>query len=1046
VISKLNMELSSPSWQEAYRLLDDALDLPPSERKAWLKRLAVDRAHLSPLLEQLLADHESIETDGFLSDMPKFTSIGIGRRKQASMTISGALTKGLLVGPYRLIRELGQGGMGAVWLAERIDGFIKRPVALKLPFTGAKHDVLVQRFARERDILASLTHVNIARLYDAGSTDSGQPYIALEYVEGTPLGEYCDAQKLSISARLTLFRQVLAAVQYAHANLVIHRDLKPSNILVTHDGQVRLLDFGIAKLATTAEVATTELTELGGRALTTDYASPEQVSGKPISIASDIYSLGIVLYELLCGSRPYRLKRGTRAELEEAVLNVDALPMTERLEKSIESLASLRSTNHVRLKSVLKGDINTLVLKAINKAANERYPTVAALQDDLDRYLAGEPILAKGETFWYALRKLFARNRMMVGAVAAVFLALFAGLVMTLWQAREAARQTNVAQIEAARATAVQKFMVELFSAKSTTASTESVDMAKRQATTVRELLDVGVAKIDGELNDQPESKLALISTIKGIYGQLGLTEDVSKLAIKKRALAIQHFGEDSDQAIDAGLEYLEALYTIAAQLPKAQQPAAMNHYVQVETALLKRQELTSERYARLLRMGCGLSELELFSVDGTRCDRALSMLRQYFPTSDTYTKLLNSLAVRAIYQLNHGDGEKYSLEAVDVQARLPNADKHDTWALGYLVANRVALRKFPEAKEAVQKLHETFVKDAPPLSLKRVDAEFQMTAYQRSMFEFAQVREALERAIQSGLATKDGEYSIFVWRSQRTLAEVLTEMGDFDGAMKQFAAAMTVTAPGVRPRPALADPFTYLSFASALMKSGDHVRAREALLRADAIVQTPMKRSQFWQHRYGTLLADIELRSGEPAMALSLLAPLVVPAQPTSQGPHVYVASLAALKARALFALGRIEEAAVVIDSPLREIEQSRVRNFIPMSEADLLIVAADVAQARGRHADAVNARKRAISLYERRENPASPFLMERNLEQAMSYVRAGQPIEARTLLEKQRRLLPALFASGGRFYKTSQEIGSMLARAPTTAMSRTVGVAVVK
>jgi tetratricopeptide (TPR) repeat protein len=477
----------------------------------------------------------------------------------------------------------------------------------------------------------------------------------------------------------------------------------------------------------------------------------------------------------------------------------------------------------------------------------------------------------------------------------------------------------------------------------------------------------------------------------------------------------------------------------------------AINAFAATEAALVKRQELTSSRYARLLRLGCSLSELEAFSVDTTRCARALAMVRQYFPTSDTYTKLLNTMALRAMYELNHADGEKYSLEAIDVQNRIKDTATYDTWPLGYLVANRVALRKFPEAKDAVLKLSDSFVKDAPPLSLKRVDAEYQMTAYQRGVFEFAQVREALERAVKAGLATKDGEYSVFVWRSQRTLAEVLTEMGDFDGAMKQYAAAMTVAVPtsavgggtlNNRLRPALADPFTYLSLAGTLAKAGELVRAREALTRADAMAQAPMKRKQFWKHRYSTLLADIELRSGAPEKALALLMPLEVPPQPTAHAPHVYVTTRDALKVRVLTALKRWNEAEAIVEPLLREIEQAQARDFIPTSEADLLVAKAELATARGRHGEAISARKRAINLYERREYSASPFLAERNLELAMSYARAGQGAEAKQLVDKQSRLLPFLFAPGGRFHKAAGEIATIKPGAVNAPRSSVIAV----
>ena len=395
------MDFLSPDWQQAYWLLDEALEMPQAERAQWLRSLDGDseRAHLRPLLEKMLADRTKIETGEFLANTANVSHLGL-----AQISAGGArleLAAAQLIGPYRLLRELGTGGMGAVWLAERADGHLKRKVALKLPHIGLLKSELAKRFERERDILAALVHPKIARLYDAGTSDTGQPYIALEYVEGTPIVAHCDQRKLNIRERLALFRQVLDAVQFAHANLVIHRDLKPANIFVTADGYVRLLDFGIAKFVHPADVypMPNAATEMSGRALTPDYASPEQISGDNISTASDVYSLGVVLYELLAGSRPYKLKRGTRGALEDAILTADPKQMSGAFfaNTNAATVAMARSTPSVKLRRELDGDLNTIVFKAMKKRPQDRYLTVAALLEDVDRYLGNQPILAKAE-------------------------------------------------------------------------------------------------------------------------------------------------------------------------------------------------------------------------------------------------------------------------------------------------------------------------------------------------------------------------------------------------------------------------------------------------------------------------------------------------------------------------------------------------------------------------------------------------------------------------------------------------------------------------
>ena len=295
------MAVGPEALRRLSELLDTALELPESERDTWFAGLQGDDAALAPTLRDLLARQAFNETSDLLDAPPAFTIAGAPAN-------ASELHKGDTVGPYRLERLLGHGGMGEVWLAERSDGSLKRKVALKLPHVTWAPG-LAERFSREREILSSLEHPNIARLYDAGVDAQGRPYMALEYVDGRPIDEYCKERALPVEARLGLLMHVANAVAFAHSRLVIHRDLKPGNILVTADGQVRLLDFGIAKLMEGDSAQETALTKAAGRALTLDYASPEQIRGESIGTASDVYSLGVVAFELLAGARPYRLKR-----------------------------------------------------------------------------------------------------------------------------------------------------------------------------------------------------------------------------------------------------------------------------------------------------------------------------------------------------------------------------------------------------------------------------------------------------------------------------------------------------------------------------------------------------------------------------------------------------------------------------------------------------------------------------------------------------------------------------------------------------------------
>jgi len=394
------MKIDPGLWPALSALLDEYLDQPESSRAAWLERLSPEYAEALPALRELL-DQAEAGGENFLQTFPR-VSLPEDHGPEDERAYA-PLAPGSTVGPYRLIRELGRGGMSIVWLSERADGLLKRQVALKLPLVLLHNSALAERFARERDILAQLTHPHIARLYDAGITASGQSYLALEYVEGEPITRYCESRQLEVRERLKLFLEVLRAVEHAHGNSIVHRDLKPSNILVTHHGQVRLLDFGIAKLLVEGEAGETELTRAGGRPLTPEYASPEQVAGKPVTKASDIYSLGVVLAELLACGRP-----------KKTIVFPWKLP----------------------------ADLRTIVLHALREQPAERYATATEFAQDLERYLHDKPILARPDSLWYVARKFVLRNRM---SVIPAVLTLCLGLGIALWQAERAVRAERIA-------------------------------------------------------------------------------------------------------------------------------------------------------------------------------------------------------------------------------------------------------------------------------------------------------------------------------------------------------------------------------------------------------------------------------------------------------------------------------------------------------------------------------------------------------------------------------------------------------------------------
>ncbi|HUF35018.1 MAG TPA: serine/threonine-protein kinase [Gemmatimonadales bacterium] len=494
--------MNPEQWGRLDAILDAALDRPPLERAALVeaacrddpallaeaRRMARALGPAAEFLERPLRDYAPDLVDGWL---------------ETTFPPAGAPPPVERAGPYRLIRELGRGGMGAVYLAERSDGQYRKQVAVKLVPPGPNAAALGRRFVAERRILASLDHPNIARLLDGGIAEGGLPYLVMEYVEGERIDAWCDAGRLSVRQRLGLFDAVAAAVQFAHQHLVVHRDLKPANILVTVDGQVKLLDFGIAKLLEdTPADAGAPLTGTGAILATPEYASPEQIRGHPVSTASDVYALGVLLYELLAGTRPYRLADRSREELVRAICEQEP----DRPSRAVPEPR----------RRALAGDLDTIVLTALAKEPARRYSSVQHLRDDLRRHLEGYPVRARPATRLYRARRFLRRNRGPVAAAGLVVAALAAGLAGTAWQARAASRQAE-------RAERVRDFLTGLF-------AIADPDTARGRTVTARELLDRGAATLTGGLERDPELRAEMLGVVGSLYRRLGLWDEARPL------------------------------------------------------------------------------------------------------------------------------------------------------------------------------------------------------------------------------------------------------------------------------------------------------------------------------------------------------------------------------------------------------------------------------------------------------------------------------------------------------------------------------------
>jgi serine/threonine-protein kinase len=440
-----------------------------------------------------------------------------------------------LIGTYQIIRQMGEGGMGSVYLGIRADKEFKKHVAIKVIKKGMDSGAIVARFRRERQILASLDHPSIAKLLDGGTTEDGLPYFVMEYIQGKSVNEYCDNHKLTIRERLQIFCKICAAVQYAHQNLVVHRDLKPGNILVTPDGTVKLLDFGIAKLLNLdsfSEDLPPTATDV--RIMTPDYASPEQARGDPITTSSDVYSLGIILYELLSGQRPFHFANQNPVDILRVISEQEAVKPSTAISKSLDlptdRVSALRNATPEKLQKELRGDLDNIILMALRKEPQRRYASVEAFSDDINRYLKGHPVIARKGTWSYRAGKYVKRHKGAVAAVAGLFLLLTTFSVIVTFQnikisrqSAEIAKQRDVAIKSEQKAQEVTNFLANLFEINDPAQS-------KGENLTARQLLDRGAEKLQKEFKDQPEVQAELMHRVGMIYKELGMYDQAEML------------------------------------------------------------------------------------------------------------------------------------------------------------------------------------------------------------------------------------------------------------------------------------------------------------------------------------------------------------------------------------------------------------------------------------------------------------------------------------------------------------------------------------
>jgi eukaryotic-like serine/threonine-protein kinase len=982
-------------------LLEAALALPESERERWLKTLPPEQQALAPTLRAMLA-RASAQTDSFLR-----RPLGVSLDQIDDLELA-ADRAGDHVGPYRLVHEIGAGGMATVWLAERDDGVLHRQVALKLPRTGWALG-LAQRMAREREILASLEHPRIARLYDAGVTPAGRPWMAMEYVAGLPIDRYCDEEQLGVRQRLRLFLQVTDAVAHAHARLVVHRDLKPSNILVTPEGEVRLLDFGVAKLLEDDAPAASHLTQLMGHAITPDYASPEQVAGQRVTVATDVYSLGVVLYELLTGQRPYRLGRSSTAALEEAILAADV------------PLASTRVARERRLARQLRGDLDTVLAKALRKDPAKRYTSVEAFAADLWRHIDGEAVLAQPHSTAYRLHKFVRRHRLQVGAGLVVGVAVLAGAGVALWQARLASQQAAAAERQAQRAQAVQGVLMNIFKAN----STQQADPLRARQTTARELLDIGARQAAAGLEGSPEAQDQVLDTLADMYFQLELGEDAARMRRQRVEALRKAYGNADARVADALIAYA---HDVATTQDPNRAVAALAEATQI---LDNAKDFTSETRGWIALESANIQRYQSIPAMRRHAEAALLHFRTY---PSQWTSRFHALQAVARARFLSGD---YAAAAAGHQDALAHAEREANGPTAWSITPLVQLA---EAQTALLQF------DAAERNLRAALALAQRLSGESS--GVALQTQAKLAGLLHGGGQRDEAGRLLAHAQAAIANNQPNAMPDAVGTVKRFAGWVAQGEGRIAQSEGfLADEEADLrrQLPASLPLSRVlllHAAPLAAMGRYEAAAQALDEAWRLWQavsgegvdpaasNRYRLERARLALARGDASAAEAALAQVVPPANAAQLPLQLDQAYADVLLAQARLQQQRPADAIALAQRVLTAMRASPVRARFARLEAEASL---RLGQALLRSGDARAARaalEQAVALRQASEAPSSPWLADAQVALAESLQKLGDAKAARVLIDKAQAIHAANVELGLHFKAPLARLAAQLAQ----------------
>jgi eukaryotic-like serine/threonine-protein kinase len=776
-------------WLAASPYLDQALDLPPERLDAWLQELEATQPGIAVDVRQLIA----VDTGSFSSFL----------NGQAALTLRGLphSHQGEVIGNYRVLREIGVGGMAVVYLAERADGHFEQQVALKILRFGADNIEARRHFAQERQILATLNHPSIARLIDGGITAAGLPYLAMEYVEGMPIDRFCDQQRLGITERMQLFVKVAAAVQYAHHHLIVHRDLKPSNIVVTPDGAVKLLDFGIAKLLDPAGfVHAAPPTRDVVRLMTPDYASPEQARGDPITTATDVYQLGRLLYGLLTGKSPYPQRARNSLESLRIILESEPRRPSTAVSRdtadgaehcNLDAISAARATTPERLQQLMRGDLDAILLLALHRDPQRRYASAGQLADDVERYLHRLPVNASNGVWWYRTRKFLRRH---VAAVAFAGVALCAFALLIAWYTTQLARERDQAAAaaqsarrEAATAEQIAEFLSGVFRGS-------EARVAKGEIT-ARELLDRGAERIEAELAGQPVIQARLLNVIGSVYAQYDARDKAQALVERALQLNVQQFGTDSVAVADSKFT-LATITRDRGELQRAQ--SLFNEVLQVRERILGPQHVDTAQTLHALaiafsRQGQALEAIRL-------SERALAIYADSVTEDDE--RRVNAMITLGAAVLTTGDmvrARAYYEQLIPKIERSMGAEHRNVAAA--LTNLAVAKMQLEDHQGVEQLLQRALAIQQRLFTLNHSNTQIVLTSlgsFYYATGRFQEARRMFEQAIVSSRNVSGPGHGLEATAQER-LGQLLRSAGNYAAARVHLQAAVDIwrQAPG---------------------------------------------------------------------------------------------------------------------------------------------------------------------------------------------------------------------------------------------------------